>query len=388
MGAFRGKRCSGTILSLFHQTLSMLAAPAISKQKTKQLFKDINGSAKAMQLVYVNDNQEGISRKKSGKIFSYYKGGKKVSGEDAHRIKTLVIPPAWEKVWICPRADGHLQATGLDAAGRKQYKYHPLWTSFRNHSKFYHLLEFGKALPAIRQQLEKDLGLTGMPLDKVLATVVSLMEQTGIRIGSSIYEKLYGSFGLTTLKNKHVQIKGHSLKFMFKGKKGIQQNIELKSKKLASIIHKCRDIPGQELFQYYSEDGNTQSIDSGMVNSYIKRISAGDFSAKDFRTWAGSVQALLAFKTLGGFETAGEAKAKTVEALDMVATALGNTRAVCKKYYVHPVIISLYEAGKLDKYLKGIGSKTKTLIGGLNKEEKSLMKLLDWDMKKGKLTVE
>jgi DNA topoisomerase-1 len=284
--------------------------PAISKKKTKELFKDINGSAKAMQLVYVNDQLPGISRKKAGKSFTYVKGGKKVSEEDTLRIKSLVIPPAWTNVWICPLNNGHLQATGLDAMKRKQYRYHPSWNSFRNHSKFYHLLEFGKALPGIRQQVQKDLSLAGMPPDKVLATVVSLMEQTSIRIGSNLYEKLYGSFGLTTLKNKHVQISGSTVKFMFKGKKGVAHTIHLKSKKLANIIHKCRDIPGQELFQYYNEEGAVQEIDSGMVNNYIKRISEGDFSAKDFRTWSGSVQALLAFNELGSFETATEAKSK------------------------------------------------------------------------------
>lgn len=365
----------------------MQALPAISKKKTKELFRDVNGSAKAMQLVYVNDRMAGISRKRSGKNFTYLKGGKKVSGEDQVRIKSLVLPPAWTDVWICPLPNGHLQATGLDALRRKQYKYHPAWTSFRNHSKFYHLLEFGKALPAIRQQLQKDLSLPGMPLDKVLATVVSLMEQTSIRIGSNIYEKLYGSFGLTTLKNKHVQISGNSIKFTFKGKKGISHSIQLKSKKLASIIHKCRDIPGQELFQYYDEEGKPHEIDSGMVNSYIKRISEDDFSAKDFRTWAGSVQALLAFKEIGPFENATEAKSKIVEALDKVAGKLGNTRTVCKKYYVHPVIISLYENKKLEKYLKGLGTKQKEPSSTLSKEENILLKILEADLKKGKLEV-
>lgn len=362
--------------------------PEISKKKTKALFKDVNGSAKALQLVYVNDQLPGINRKKSGKSFTYVKGGKAVSAEDKHRIKTLVIPPAWTNVWICPLENGHLQATGLDARGRKQYRYHPVWNSFRNHSKFYHLLEFGKVLPSIRQQLAKDLALPGMPEDKVLAAVVSVMEQTSIRIGSNLYEKLYGSFGLTTLKNKHVQISGNSIRFSFKGKKGISHSIQLKSKKLAKIIHTCRDIPGQELFQYYDAEGSTNGIDSGMVNSYIKRISNGDFSAKDFRTWAGSVQALSAFKEIGAYETATEAKSKVVEMLDKVAKCLGNTRTVCKKYYVHPVIIRLYEEKKLDKYLKGLGTKRKEPSAELSKEEKILLKILESDLKKGKLALQ
>jgi len=237
--------------------------------------------------------------------------------------------------------------------------------------------EFGEKLPAIRLQLEKDISLPGLPLEKVLAAVVCLMERTHIRIGSSLYEKLYGSFGLTTLKDTHVSVSGSQLRFMFVGKKGIAHNITIRNKKLSAIVKKCRDIPGKELFQFYNEEGERDSLDSGMVNDYIKKISGSDFTAKDFRTWAGTVQALMAFKELGLYETQTEAKKKIVEALDKVSAQLGNTRTVCKKYYVHPVIISLYESGSIEKYLSELDKIEKDdNESGLTAEEKIVMKIL------------
>jgi DNA topoisomerase-1 len=230
----------------------------------------------------------------------------------------------------------------------------------------------------MRLHIEKDISLPGLPLDKVLATVVSLMERTNIRVGNYFYEKLYGSFGLTTFKDKHVQINGTEMRFSFKGKKGVSHDISIKSKKLANIVKSCRDIPGKELFQYYTQDGDRKVIDSGLVNEYIKRISGSDFSAKDFRTWAGTVQALLAFLELGFGESQNESKKKIVAALDMVSKHLGNTRTVCKKYYVHPIIISLYEDRSLEKYTNELNAievdDNKT---GLTGEEKVLMKILE-----------
>jgi len=232
-------------------------------------------------------------------------------------------------------------------------------------------------LPTIRLQLEKDISLQGLPLEKVLATVVSLMERTNIRVGNGFYEKLYGSFGLTTLKDKHVTINGQKMNFAFKGKKGVMHDVDIKSNKLAKIVQKCKDIPGKELFQYYDQNQQARSIDSGMVNDYIKRISGGDFTAKDFRTWAGSVQALLAFRDLGFSETKTESKKKIVEALDTVAKHLGNTRTVCKKYYVHPVILSLYEDQSLKKYTDQLDSiEHDDNKSDLTTEEKILMKIL------------
>lgn len=324
---------------------------SLSKRKIKAISKDPEKTAAAIDLMYVHDTEPGIARVKSGNIFTYKLDGKKVANKAVlERIKSLVIPPAWENVWICARDNGHLQATGIDIKKRKQYKYHPHWNALRNHTKYYRLLEFGNALPAIRAQLQKDLSLPGLPVEKVLALVVVLMEQTNIRIGNNFYEKLYGSFGLTTLKDKHVVINGNLTKFIFKGKKGVEHDISLKNKKLSALVKRCRDIPGKELFQYYDEQGNRHPVDSGMVNNYIKKISGTNFSAKDFRTWSGTLHAFKAFQELGTFENETEKKKKIVEALDMVASQLGNTRTVCKKYYVHPAIISLYENNAIVKY--------------------------------------
>ena len=290
----------------------------------------------------------------SEKFEYYYKNEIIKDDEELLRIKHLVIPPAWEKVWICKKENGHLQATGYDTKNRKQYKYHPHWNALRNETKFYRLHDFGNALPEIRLQLEKDLRIPKLTERKVLAAVVSLMERTNIRIGNAFYEKEYGSFGLTTLKDKHVKFNGNAVMFSFTGKKGVGHKIKLKSKKLANIIKKCRDVPGKELFQYYDEAGNRHSIDSGLVNSYIREISHQDFTAKDFRTWAGTVQAFIALESMGCCETKTETKRKMVEALDIVSEHLGNTRTVCKKYYVHPLILSLYESRQLQKYIRDL----------------------------------
>ena len=353
--------------------------PAISKSKLRSIVKDEVKTAKAANLIYVSDKDPGISRRRKGKNFEYYFKGKRVrDDEDLLRIKHLVIPPAWEQVWICKDENGHLQATGYDIKNRKQYKYHSHWNSLRNDTKYYRLHHFGKALPRIRLQLEKDLRGTELTERKVLAAVVSLMEHTNIRIGSSFYEKEYGSYGLTTLKDKHVTFKGSGVIFSFKGKKGVDHNITLKSKKLAGIVKKCRDIPGKELFQYYDKDGTHHSVDSGSVNNYIKEISNADFTAKDFRTWSGTVHAFLALQSMGCCDTHTEAKKRMVEALDTVSEHLGNTRTVCKKYYVHPLILSLYESGKLQKYMK-VPAKAGNAVGtqGLSADEKKVMKILE-----------
>ena len=329
-----------------------LAVIQLHHRKIKSIFGNPEKSAQAVNLIYVHDYENGIKRIKRGKKFTYILQETKVKDKEIlKRINSLVIPPAWENVWICNLENGHLQATGIDKNNRKQYKYHTLWNALRNHTKYYHMIQFGKVLPAIRLQVEKDLAKNGLPVEKVLALAVSLMEFTNIRVGNNAYEKLYGSFGLTTLKDKHVSIEGNNITFSFKGKKGVHHDVNLKNKRLAKIVKACRDIPGMELFQYYTPEGEKKSIDSGMVNEYIKKISGGDFTAKDFRTWAGTIHAFLAFKQLGGFDTNAEAKKKVIEALDMVSKQLGNTRNVCKKYYVHPVILSLYENKSIDKYL-------------------------------------
>ncbi|MEO7263502.1 MAG: DNA topoisomerase IB [Ferruginibacter sp.] len=345
----------------------------------KKIVDDPEKTAKAIKLVYVNDNIPGISRVKKGNKFIYFDGENKIIDEQTlARIKSLVLPPAWSHVWICKKENGHLQATGIDVKNRKQYRYHPHWNAMRSHTKFFRMLQFGNLLPGIRTQLDKHLALPGMPMEKIMAAIVTLMERTNIRVGNNLYEKLYGSFGLTTLKNKHVKINGTAIKFSFNGKKGVHHRITLKSKKLANIVQKCMEIPGKELFQYINENGEKHAIDSGMVNEYIRTICEENFTAKDFRTWAGTVHAFLALREMGFAETETGTKKIIVEALDCVAKNLGNTRTVCKKYYVHPSLLSLYENGELKKYFKQAeelhAAEEKT---GLTTEEKIILKILE-----------
>jgi len=352
----------------------------LKPSKIIKIMKDPVASAKAVHLIYTSDAETaGITRKKAGKKYAYYRDGEKIKNkEEITRINKLVIPPAWENVWICALDNGHLQATGIDLKNRKQYRYHPLWNALRNHTKFYRMLQFGYALPNIRLHVEKDLALRNFEKRKILALIVSLMQRTNIRIGNNAYEKLYGSFGLTTLKDKHVKIKGQKINFSFKGKKGVMHNIDLKNKKLARLVQKCKDIPGKELFQYIDDEGNRHCIDSGMVNEYIKEISGEDFTAKDFRTWSGTVSALIAFKEIGYAETHSEYKKKVKEALEMVASHLGNTSTVCKKYYVHPLVINLYENNTIKKYLDEL-DKIEENDGkaDLTHEEKLVLKILE-----------
>lgn len=327
----------------------------VERKLFREISNDASKTAEAVGLVYVSSTDPGFTRERTANGFIYLDGSKELRSPDhLERIRRLVLPPAWENVWICRLHNGHLQATGIDKNGRKQYRYHAVWMRIRNETKFYRLRSFGESLPAIRKRLEKDLSLQGYPLNKVLAAMVSLLERINIRVGNASYEKLYGSFGLTTLKDHHIKINGTSLKIIFRGKKGVPHNIHLSNRRLARIIQGCKDIPGKELFQYYDEEGKNRSLDSGMVNDYIREISGKDFTAKDFRTWAGTVQALIAFKEVGSFITKAEMNKNIPAALDLVAQRLGNTRAVCKKYYVHPVVISLYQEGKLEKYLKDL----------------------------------
>jgi DNA topoisomerase-1 len=336
-------------------------------------------AAETINLVYISDESEGIHRLKKGNGWSYRLKDQVIRDKNIiQRIKKLAIPPAWENVWICHLENGHLQATGYDARSRKQYRYHPLWNYLRNETKYHHLLEFGKALPNLRLRLEKDLALKDISAPKVIATVISLMERTYIRVGNESYEKMNGSFGLTTLKDKHVNIEGDALKFSFKGKKGIYHDISLKNKKLAKAVKECRDIPGKELFQYYDESGQRKSIDSGMVNNYIREAMDGAYSAKDIRTWAGSLNIL---HSLSAMENAVDDKIKKQninKAIDEVSLRLGNTRTVCRKYYIHPAIISLYEENKLDEYMKELNVIEKNdNVSGLTSAEKILMKILE-----------
>ncbi len=327
----------------------------VPKRKIRKAVKDYRVSATLADLVYVNDADEGYTRKKLSSRFVYYFKDEKITDKKIlKRIKQLVIPPAWTDVWICTQENGHIQVTGMDVKNRKQYRYHPAWSSLREQTKYYRLRDFAHAIPAIRARIKEDLCQHGLPKTKVLAAVISVMESTSIRVGNTMYEKLYGSFGLSTMKDRHVKIQGSEICFSFKGKKGVYHRISLKSKKLAHIIAQCRDIPGKELFQYFDHQGNPHTIDSGDVNAYIREISGGDFTSKDFRTWAGTVRCLQAFRNLGPAENQTQAKRLMKEAMDIVAHQLGNTRSVCKKHYIHPGIMEDYENGKLAKYISKI----------------------------------
>lgn len=349
----------------------------LSYRKIKTILQDPQKCAQAVNLHYVSDQSPGIIRVKRADAFEYFKSKRKVrNNPDLNRIRQLAIPPAWRDVWICSFDNGHLQATGIDSKNRKQYKHHPLWSTLRNQTKFYRLYEFGKALPTIRKHLHKDLARRGLAVEKVLATVVWIMSQTSIRIGNSAYEKLYQSYGLTTLKDQHVKITGSHLAFHFKGKSGIAHKIRLDSPRLARIVKQCRDIPGKDLFQFYDEDGSHRRIESGMVNNYIKSITGNDFTAKDFRTWAGTLQALTALSAMPAATTKKEMKINILGAIEQVATYLGNTPAVCRKYYVNPLIIDLYERRRLSNYLKDENKNSDQHHEQLTDEENLLMVIL------------
>jgi DNA topoisomerase-1 len=356
--------------------LKMNQGATLSHEKILKLDRDYKQAAKAARLIYVSDIKPGIERHKKAGGYTYSFSGKSIKDKARlERIKKLAIPPSWTNVWICANETGHIQATGIDLNGRKQYRYHAEWNKLRNETKFHRLYEFGKVLPVLRRRIKKDMADPVLSEQKVLATVVNLMEHTYIRVGNNGYEKLYGSYGLTTLKDKHVTIKKEDIRFSFTGKKGVEHSITIKSKRLARIIRQCKDIPGKELFQYYTAEGDKKSIDSGMVNNYIKEITQGEFTAKDFRTWAGSLQALQCFRALDETLDATIIKKNIVNMLNEVSSKLGNSRSICKKYYVHPALIRLYEENKLKNYFQSVPVKRKP-ESALSVEEKILMQTL------------
>ncbi len=317
--------------------------------------KDPIKSANAVGLRYVTDDMPGISRQKSGHGFIYrLASGKLVRDQKTlSRIKSLAIPPAWTDVWICPSANGHLQATGRDARRRKQHRYHPRWREIRDDHKYTLMLAFAKALPRIRKRVNHDLSLPDLCRPKVLATVVRLLELSLIRVGNDEYARDNDSFGLTTMKGRHVDVNGSTLRFSFRGKAGKRHVVDIHDRRLARIVKTCQDLPGQELFQYVDEEGKTQDVRSTDVNDYLREISAQDFTAKDFRTWAGTVLAAMALCELGNCDSRAQTKNNVVSAIESVATRLGNTPAICRKCYVHPDVIDAYLDGSLVKRLNG-----------------------------------
>ena len=298
-------------------------------------------------LYYVDDNRVGYRRKANGNGFEYLDTEAKRIRDRQRllRIKRLAIPPAWTDVWICPSPNGHIQATGRDARGRKQYRYHDRWREVRDENKFGRLAEFAKTLPKIRRRVARDITLADLPREKVLATVVRLLERTFIRIGNEEYARENKSFGLTTIKNRHVTVKGAHLRFRFRGKSRRHHEVDMTDRRIAKIVAKCQDLPGQDLFQYVSDKDEVRSITSQDVNDYLREITNENFTAKDFRTWAGTVLAAIALNAQAGFETKKQAKANVKTAVCAVAELLGNTPAICRKCYVHPAIIEAYLNG-------------------------------------------
>jgi DNA topoisomerase I len=311
-------------------------------------------SANAAGLRYVTDTKPGIRRKRAGKGFVYLDvDGRPIADPEVRkRIVALAIPPAWTDVWIAVEPNGHLQATGRDDRGRKQYRYHPLWRTVRDEAKYGRMMAFGQILPSLRKRVEADLSRPGLPKEKVLATVVRLLETTLIRVGNEEYARANHSFGLTTLRDDHVSVTAASIRFGFRGKGGIRHTIALCDRRLARVVKRCRELPGQELFQYVAEDGKLEAINSEEVNAYLRAIAGADFTAKDFRTWAGTVLAALALREFEAFDTKAQAKKNVVRAIEAVAERLGNTPTVCRKCYVHPEIIDAYMDGSMLETLK------------------------------------
>ncbi len=326
----------------------------LESSDTVETIVDPRDAAESAGLRYVSDARPGIRRKKVGTGFSYARadGSKLIEKDVLRRIKTLAIPPAWTEVWICPFTDGHIQATGRDAKGRKQYRYHPRFREVRESTKYEHVVAFADALPAIREKVQEHMALRGLPREKVLATVVHLLETTLIRVGNDDYAKQNNSYGLTTLKNRHVSVNGNEVRFRFTGKSGKQWSLRVRDRRIAKIIKACQDLPGQELLQYVDEAGSCQDVTSSDVNDYLKEITGKDITAKDFRTWAGTVLAAMALNELESFDSAAQAKRHLRTAIEKVAGKLGNTPTICRKCYVHPEVLNSYMDGKLVLELK------------------------------------
>jgi DNA topoisomerase-1 len=321
------------------------------KRRSAQI--DPRQSAIAAGLHYTTDARPGIKRIRHGSSFRYMNAdGRTIrDAQELARIRSLVIPPAWKDVWICPDARGHLQAVGRDARGRKQYRYHPKWRVVRDETKYYRLIGFAEALPAIRARTARDLRTARLTREKVLAAVVQLLEKTLIRVGNDEYARDNRSFGLTTLRDGHVNVSGGKVRFSFRGKSGVEHDIQLDNRRLARTIKACRDLPGYELFQYLDEDGERHTIGSADVNQYLNDITGEDYTSKDFRTWAGTVLAAQTLQEFEKFESDAQAKRNIVSAVETVAKRLGNTKAVCRKCYIHPAILEAYMDGSMLKTL-------------------------------------
>lgn len=338
---------------------------------------DPPAAARAAGLRYVNDARPGIRREAVADGFRYVDArGERIEDLDTlRRIKSLAIPPAWTEVWICAQENGHLQATGRDARGRKQYRYHPKWREVRDEVKYERMIKFGQALPAIRREVDRALDLPGLPREKVLATIVYLLETTMIRVGNEEYARTNKSFGLTTLQRRHVRIDGSDIEFRFRGKSGVYHQVKVHDRRLARIVRRSRDLPGQELFEYVDDEGETRSVDSSDVNDYLRQVSGEDYTAKDFRTSAGTVLAAMALQEFEKFDSQAQAKKNVVRAIESVAEKLGNTPSVCRKCYVHPAVLDAYLDGATVQVLR-VRAAEQALAGALQPEEAAVLALL------------
>jgi DNA topoisomerase-1 len=361
----------------------------LRREKTKiakiEIAPDPQEVAEEAGLRYVSDEQPGYTRKRKGDDFEYFDAERKRIRDETRlvRIRRLAIPPAYTDVWICPSPNGHIQATGRDARGRKQYRYHERWREVRDENKYDRMLVFGKALPKIRRRVDRDLKQRGLPREKVLATVVQLLERTFIRIGNEEYAKENKSFGLTTMRNHHVDVTATKLKFRFRGKSGVKHEVDVTDRRLAKIIRQLQDLPGQEVFRYVDEEGEVRHVDSQDVNDYLREITSEDFTAKDFRTWAGTVLAAMALNAQEAFENKTQAKKNIKDAISAVAKILGNTPTVCRKCYVHPAVLETYLGGAM---IEGLKQKTEETLerklGDLRSEEAAVMTFLQARLKK------
>jgi DNA topoisomerase I len=355
----------------------------ISKKTATDLPIDPIDSARAAGLRYVSDAKPGIRRARRGKGFRYTDPDGHVirDAETLARIKSLVIPPAWQNVWICPIPNGHLQVTGRDARRRKQSRYHPRWREVRDETKYERMKLFANVLPVIRERVNHDLAMAGMPRSKVLATIVRLMETTFIRVGNEEYARENQSYGLTTMRNKHVEVHGAEVRFLFRGKSGVQHSIALEDKRIARIVKSCLDLPGYELFQYLDHEGNRHHIESADVNEYLREITNEHFTAKDFRTWAGTVLTCMLLQQCEPCETGGQAKKNIVQTIAEVAKRLGNTPSVCRKCYVHPAVLEHYLNGSLGAAAQQLAERVQETndrsTHALRQEEIALLDLLE-----------
>jgi DNA topoisomerase-1 len=356
------------------------------KQTQDQLkLDDSKAIAQAAGLRYVRDNRPGIRRVASGKSFRYLDPSNRRihDRETLARIKSLAIPPAWTDVWICPIPNGHIQATGRDSRGRKQYRYHAQWRAVRDETKYDRMIAFGHVLPRLRARVEADLSLPELPRPKVLATVVRLLETTLIRVGNEEYAASNGSFGLTTLRNHHIKVESATVHFAFRGKSGVRHRIDVHDRRLAKVVRRCRDLPGQELFQYVDDEGVTRTIDSADVNEYLREIAGEEFTAKDFRTWAGTVLMSQALGEFEAYETPVEAKHNVVIAVETVAERLGNTTSVCRKCYIHPAIVEAYlDESFAESMARRLVRRSRLASSALEQAEKAVLAFLEARLKK------